>query len=83
MLHPCTAVTGANTMAQSPPIVLALVVSVCGRLDGPKPFDRCTDRALWSGANDGWVCILPAPTSTQGRNSLLNDAMGRDCKGKP
>src|SRR3954471_12622900 len=51
-----------NALGQSALVVLALVISVCDRLDGGKPLHRSAHRALWCSPAHGRDRILRSPT---------------------
>src|SRR5215472_3072322 len=52
---------GRDPLGEPAPVVLAVVVSVCYRLDGGESFQRTTHRTLRPCAADGRHRVLPAP----------------------
>ena len=58
---------GRDAVGQPAPVVLAVVVSLCHRLDGGEPFHRGAHRALRRGAADGRNRVLPAATGDHPR----------------
>src|SRR5437016_1558785 len=60
LLHATTIVTGAILLGEPAPVVLAVAVSVCYRLDGGESFQRTTHRTLRRRATDGRRRVLPA-----------------------
>jgi len=84
MLHACTAVTG-SILWQPAPIVLALVVSVHHWVDGENHF-TAVPTALYGVvllmAAIAYYLLQQAIIRSQGQDSILKKAIGRDWKGK-
>ena len=85
MLHASGGVNGADAVGKPASVVLAVAVSVCHRLDGRESFRAGAVRALrvvlLMAAIAYWV-LQQTIIASEGPDSVLKKAVGRDWKGK-